>query len=87
MLSQTAEYALRAMVHLAQNPGEARTVDERCVIQSIADDEVAGGGERREGADVRGVAAREGERFFGPEPGREGSLEAAMLVPLSRDQA
>ena len=27
MLSQTAEYALRAMVHLAQNPGEARTVE------------------------------------------------------------
>src|SRR4051812_13006650 len=35
MLSQTAEYALRAMVNLAANPGEARTAQDIAVQSHV----------------------------------------------------
>src|SRR5262245_56016050 len=51
--------------------GEACAVDDRRVVESVADDEVAGLRERRHDSDVRRIAAGEDEGVLEAEPGSE----------------
>ena len=65
---------------------EPGPVDEGGVVEGVAHDEVAGAGERGEGPDVRGVAAREREGVLDSQPRGERTLEAAVLVALAGDE-
>lgn len=66
---------------------EASSVDDRGVVQSIADDQVAGPGEGGEETDVGGVPVREDEGVVDAELRSERAFDGAVLVLFAGDQA
>ena len=88
-LLEEARDGIRVVVGGDRDAGarEACPVDEGSMVQRVADDEVARPSQRTEGADIRGVAARERQRVLDAQPRGERALESSVLVTLTGDQA
>src|SRR5262245_33821995 len=74
-------------IHVDGGARESGAIDEACVVELVRIDGIVWAGEGGDSAQICVVAAVEKKGRFGPEPLRQGALQAAVSREVSGDEA